>query len=554
MHRAVFILVGSLLTAAVAADPVHDQRLRQAVSLPSVELSVGMQWSPEEFERLLEPAPGKSDPATEAVRLRRTMRGSADDAERYQRLGLLYRQLKKPAQAKQANWKAITLSRQRLRSQPRNPKLLIRLGELLTTVGQDAGAEEVLRRAVRISPKSWAGWIALGECLLARSFGSLSTQFAAEGSSLGEWHPAAIIARDELLRRLLAKRPGGRQLQQAQKLLDERQACFDQAVRVAPAEPRTYLRRAASLPNSALVQELVTALREGESRPNILRDRIGSRSQQVVLSPRFIQDLRQLSRLRPQVPHLIAVTAFFEVASYLVSQGQPPVLPPGRAWEALPETVRQPVRRAIDRLEKAAQNRDTRVAAAAAEQLGLLQFLLMGDQQSAEANAQRATRLDPSREQAWDIQVVAKMNPGQEEDLLRLCEEWMKLRDTPRSRLFLAKAYAKLDRLDKAEEQTRAMLKRDPTGFTANLATAVVLMKRQGDPARLVEAREFLSRARKAPGQTPEQQIELRVAEAIHTGLAGDPAEARKLLSSLLEQHPDHQRAREALAALESES
>jgi tetratricopeptide (TPR) repeat protein len=553
MHRAVIIGIAALRAAAVAAPAANEARLQQSVTLPTVDLTLETHWSLADLEKLLEQRRDRLAPAQEAAVLTRSMKGNSGDAERYQRLGQLYRQLNDQDRAKRADQRAALLFRQRLKARPGDSHLLTRLGELLTNLERPAEAEKMLRQAVRISPKAWTAWAALGELLQTRAFQTLNPRSTAGEFVLGVPRTEGNALPDPWLEELLAARPGAEPLQRAQKLHDEERTCFNRAVRAAPMEPRPYFRRASSRPGSAMLQALITALREGETRPKVLGDRMGRQAVEALSSPPFVQDLLQITRLRPQDTRLIAVTSLLAVTFYLTGSGQQSALAAGGAGKVLPESLRDMTRRSMELLQKAMGGPDTRAAAEAAEQLGTLQYMLSGDPQRGEASFERATRLDPSREQSWDMRVVARMRPGEEAELVRLCEERLKLRDTSRNRLLLAKAYVKQDRLEEAAKQARAMVRLAPSAFTANLTMAAILMKGPLNAATLTEAGQFLQRARKAPGQTPDQQLDLRLDEAIHTALSGDRVEAHRLLGELVRQQPEYSKAREALTALEGE-
>jgi tetratricopeptide (TPR) repeat protein len=181
----------------------------------------------------------------------------------------------------------------------------------------------------------------------------------------------------------------------------------------------------------------------------------------------------------------------------------------------------------------------------------MLQFFA-GDSTGAETSLRRALTLDPSREQAWDMLTSLTAEAKRYEDLVSLCEERLKRKDIARTRLLLAYTYEKLNRLDQAEEQVQAALKLEPEDFTANLALAVLLLKRSDDVAVLSRAGELLNKAgeiiRESP--TPVQWMDYSTTGGIYLALRGSLEEARQQLKRVLEYDLHNEAAREALEAL----
>src|SRR5439155_16909989 len=117
------------------------------------------------------------------------------------------------------------------------------------------------------------------------------------------------------------------------------------------------------------------------------------------------------------------------------------------------------IREAVARLENCGQNPDSRVAAGSLECLSVLQAFVIGDRSGAEKNARRAVALDPSRENAWDMLIGFLAKPETYEDLRTLCEQRLRQKETTRNRILLAKAYERLNQLDRAEQNVQAALR-----------------------------------------------------------------------------------------------
>jgi Tfp pilus assembly protein PilF len=117
----------------------------------------------------------------------------------------------------------------------------------------------------------------------------------------------------------------------------------------------------------------------------------------------------------------------------------------------------------------------------------------------------------------------------------------------------LAKAYEDLAQVDRAEEQIRAALTKEPDDFLCNVALAVLLMKHD-NPADLSNAVDALRKA--AISRSPESPVEHRavnhaIASAICLGLLGDVASARQRLERVRQSDPKNEQVQMILEALD---
>jgi Tfp pilus assembly protein PilF len=221
--------------------------------------------------------------------------------------------------------------------------------------------------------------------------------------------------------------------------------------------------------------------------------------------------------------------------------------------ETLPEKTQRSVREAVAKLAKLAQSKEIDTAAGASTVLGMLQMVIVHDDPAAEASFRRTISMEPSRELAWDLlTLLLNRDDDRHEDEVSLCQERLKRSDSARGRMLLARAYVDVDELGDAEEQVQAALRLEPDDFTANLALAVLLLKRSDNAGVLSRARELLTKAGTALGASrdPKDWADHAVTWGICLALSGDPESARQQLKQVLESDTSNEQAREALAAL----
>jgi tetratricopeptide (TPR) repeat protein len=471
------------------------------------------------------------------------------DAERYYRLGQLYREManESGAQAMLADQKSgreegarvvfgggrvrdfprsqeafaqsVALYRFRAKSQPRNGRLLAQFGEALSAAKKEMEAERVLRQAVKVAPREWRAWVALGRFLADRSFAALQS---------GEFAPMETVSVGSVLdqwERYLRKKPSPAQIDRSQRLVKEAGRCFDRAVTVAPREPQPYTERATFRISQAGLQVGLRVLHGEPADPT-------AATAAAVLSPGALADLQAAARWSPNDIRAIGVAIFFELLAAAIQSGQEMAPDIEELWDTLPDKTKASVREAKARLEKLGRNGERRTAVGAATLLGMLQ-LIMQDSAGAEASLRRAITLDPSRAPAWDLLAVLMTRAERrEEDLFAFCTEVLRRRDGVPGRLTLARAYEESDQLREAAEQVQAALRLKPDDFTANVALALLLMKRNEDPAAVAQAGKLLDEAGRALGSAspPDERARYALAWGIYYGRIGDLPKARQAL------------------------
>ena len=139
--------------------------------------------------------------------------------------------------------------------------------------------------------------------------------------------------------------------------------------------------------------------------------------------------------------------------------------------------------------------------------------------------------------------------------MLQLCEERAKRKDTIRNCSILAKVYDKLNKAQKAEDQVRSILKKEPDNIWANLALASLLLKRGHDESVLRDAQGVLAKTKPLLEKTEtsdvrDLQVHYVLTVAVFYGLAGSNEAAHAEVKKVLRQDQDNDYAKEILAAL----
>lgn len=503
---------------------------RELVQLPAVRIQVGFKISPEAFRDEEEPANIKEEIAS----LQQQLTNDSRDAERYHALGRLYKEQEQEDQAQEAFSQAVEWYRQRVAAQPASGPLLRQLGQALDAAGEKEEAEAVLRQATQVGPHEWGSWKELGAFLQGSAF----ARIIRGDREVGEIEDGMSLAR--VWAEMGEHGASPEDLDKAEKMIAEAEACYDRAVAVAPHQPGPYLERFAFRTwFRSLVRALIHALRQGE--------KAGAPSSPPI-SPAGLPDLWRAVELGDSDCRHLGVAVLFEVMLQGIQSGEG--LDGG--WERLPEESRQRVVWAQHRLEELAAGPDPQVAAEAFETLGIWHFLVFQDPTAAETVARRAVALDPSREQAWEILSWALAETDRYPDLVTLCQERLQHQESGPIYVMLAKAYHKGERPEKVEEPLRAAVRVDPDHLTAHLALAAWLMKQSEGEAALHEAGERIARARQLFPKEPSDtdQANFFFVRGMYLALRGEVRQARLELEKV-QQNPDEKWVKRATASLQ---
>ncbi|HEX4645950.1 MAG TPA: tetratricopeptide repeat protein, partial [Verrucomicrobiae bacterium] len=520
-----FLLLMALAAPGATPD-VGKEKLRKLAKLPSITLETGWKF---DRERGFIIEPTKAQKAAAIAEARKSLQGDNTDAGRFFRLGQLCRENREDANAGAAFSQAVELYRQRAASQPGDGLLLTELGRALAASGRFDESQSVLREAVRLAPKEWKCWTALGQSLDDASITALFGPMGANGDN-----PEFLAAR------ILKSKPSSDQLNKSQKLLGEAGVCFDKAASVAPEEADPYFRRGLHRCLESFERCAARIIRGDENDDTAPR--------RSWYPWEALPDFQKASRLEPDSYAAVAGLAIFECHADAAQKGKAGF---GRefSWSSLSEKTRQSVREMMTRLENLGQSRDPQLASGALEALGMFQGPILRDYRGSAVSLRHAVSLDPSREQAWDMLASMLAKTDDHDELLSVCEERARKKDSAHNRLMLAKAYEKLNQWDSAEEQVLTALNLDANDFTASLAMAVLLIKRSQNASVLADADGWLVRAEQLYGKLPDkgrqQSVDLTLARSIYLALTDNVETARTWVKHILETDQNNEFARE---------
>ena len=532
-HYWIALLVLTTVLSQAATPEPASSRLRKLLKMPVVSLEAGFSLNSEEGFSVL---PGKADAPKEISELRKHLKGDSSDAERYSKLGELYSKAGEIKKAEESCEKAAVLFRQQVATRPDEPELLSSFGRALWTTDKNGEAESVLRRAVGIGSDRTICWETLGHFLESEAKRALIADPETTHAKLTP---------DKLLLEVSRNKPNAEKVAQSRKLAYEASTCFDKAVVVSTNSSDAYLQRALHKSFNGFLQN-VLAFVQGEKTDL-------SEVMKGMFSLDCLPDFQEAAQLSTKEYRTVVMAAFFEAFAYKMQSGKHPQS--GAVfWDQLPDTSQRHIRDAMTRLENLGQEPDTRIAAGALESLAILQGFVVGDRNGAEKSARRAVALDPNREQAWDMLIGFLVRPETYEELRITCEQRVRQKETARNRILLAKAYERLNQLDRAEQNVLLALKLDGNDFTANLSEAALLIKRRLDSSSLNSAYRFLARSeqvlKKESKDSEMRFVQLSLTSSIYYALRGEVDRARQLLRGVLESDKNNEEAREILNTL----
>ena len=451
--------------------PFQAERLRQALPFPEASLSqkmalsLGIDFSPTRGFYLLMGAEAAEAPLR-AETLRRTFRGTPQDAPRYELLARYERFLGHDAHAARAFTQAAALYLRQARERSSQSQVLTEdalagRSRALAEIGQSGQAEVELSQALKHHPRAWRLWDALGL--------TQSEQAEAVASHARHGDSAAIP--------------------QALRLDRAAHTCFDRAVEVGPRQGLAYAARGQFLGfgHPSLLDQ-VKRLRGGAAPPF-----------ETNIPSAALADFRRAARLMPNDPYAIAYPVWQEVSELGFFRLHLP-FPSQAAWRAMPASTRRTAHEALLRLTKLSQDRDGRLARRADVALG---FLLYETQRSV-GPAEAALHLGlsgPDYQGAAEMLMHIMSLEGQNRALASFCQAEAHRKDTPRLHMIAAWGEAQQSHWPQAHAQMERALTLEPGDSTDLLTLAVVLLKAGGGAAGLAEAGALLG--------SPEQGLRL---------------------------------------------
>lgn len=513
--RILFFLFWVIAIIAKGATPeLGKDALRKLVKLPTITFEPTWVF---DAERGFSVGSLEQDARAEITKLRKQLTHTPADAEIDLRLAEVYASINEFAGARKSWTHAADLFRKRVELQPDDAQLRAGFGQALQGCGKMDEAESTLREAVRLAPKEWRCRVALGRFLDAKARGDLAIGPATADK--------IALAKAELA---------------------EADGCFEKAASLAPDEGQVFFRRGL---HRSLETTLLNQIRiiEGEPANEVLKS-----SQ---FSEAALADLQRASRLEPENHALIGSVVLFEI--YAANP------PEGRmnwadfSWSTLPEKTQDSLRDAVARLQSLGQNPDPQEAAGALEVLGILQGPVLHESRNCAATLRRAVALDPSREQAWEALASALAQMGRYDDLLSICQDRVRQKESARAHLLLAKALEKLRQWEASENEIMEALRMAPNNFSANLAEAALVLRRGQDDGAFGEANSWLARSERLLGETPATQrntqlvVDLTLTRSIYFALTDQLDEARQWAKAVINLDKNNNRAREILSAMD---
>jgi tetratricopeptide (TPR) repeat protein len=470
MIRLIFaVIFAAVLSLNAETQPRGAGRLRELVVFPEINFTCkwginfeGSKWMVYQNEDLPSAITGQ----------REKLKLQPDDVDQLLRLAYLLDSNDETNESKSCYQKVEQLCRNKIVANPQNGLSLMALGEALDALGNEDEAENDFRKSTLISSNEWRCWVGLGDFLQDNSFGSMFSKDLRNMIAPGQMPPQAV----------LDYRPSPDILNKSEAMLDEASRCFDRAMTLGPKEPEVFFQRAGYMSMSNLQNCYIRYYRNNEKIST-------SKWLSAFFSKETVANLKKAAELDPKDYQYVSLAAYFE---YLVPMLQSKMQPNAANFTAdmLPDTTRQSIHNTLTHLENLSQSSDTKMAAGALENLGMLNMML-GNKLEAATDFRRAVAIDPTREQSWDMWLGSIKNSASPEELVAVCELRLKQKDSARNHLLLARAFQEYEKKwDKSAEQAQAAIKLEPENLVAHLELTALALKQSADTNFMAEAVE----------------------------------------------------------------
>jgi tetratricopeptide (TPR) repeat protein len=526
----------ALLLAAfpvAAGTPPHGPvALRNLAVAPQFTLSFGYGWTVRDGRNVFRI---QSDDMTgEIHRLQSVLKEQPGDVRKMVELAELLNDTAETTNAARAAWQDVEkICRQRLEVGD-DSLLLNQLGEALDNLDRFTEAESDYRRAVLISSNDWKCWASLGNFLQDRAYALLLPQQLARN-----FRPSP----NPVPQALLDYHPPPDALQQCEAMCGEAGRCLDRVAALAPKEPDARVQLAIFLCASNEISCLIAHFK-GEDKPPLDSSGIVK----SFLCPAGLAEIKQAAELYATNYALIGAASFLTVLEQRMLRS-----------DVSQESLRESVREEILLLQNLGRRPDKQTAAGALATLGVVQ-LMLGDKPGAHASSREALADDPLLDTAWELLLGTTDDKAPPDELVALCESRLKQVDSARNHLFLARAFLRQEKPEKAVEQAQTVLKTETNNVTAYLILTAADLRRSDNPRFMVAAEEDLQRATElwkampAGEESSNRWREITLNLAIWDGLQDDPGcreTAINCVRAVLQQRPDDQTAKDILHALE---
>jgi tetratricopeptide (TPR) repeat protein len=540
------LLVCAVLRTEAQQVEVNEQKLRDVLKLPTVQIALAVSFSnPNEFDLFGDP----NGYANKIAALQKQRNGSATDAMLLFQIGEVHEKAEQKKEANQAYAQAAAMLRKQIAADAGSPPLAraksrALLGRVLRewSGGDDAEAEKLLREAVKLAPDDWSVWRDLGRFLPSQTDRYAFTKEQRDAM----WATPGTYSSEERVKMMPVPSADG--FAKAESLFKEAQKCSDRAVALAPSLSEPYAVRYATRASIAFNRSFLIAARD-KSKPYSFDDAIMKAMAQMEQR----EDLRQASRQGVTALE-IGLPAVMEAMFAGIAAGgesaESSAFNPVTAkaqWQKYSPETRQTLEQAMEKLGRIAVSDPAQKPLALVLQ-GLLQ-LSAGKTSEATASLRSALQERPAaftlREILIGMAIDAK-DFAQVEDILRDIPEKLL---TARYRIMLAKALQHTGDLKGQQEQTDAALKQDPNNPLAILSAAAVALKSGGE-ANGARALELIERAKKQLDEDDELLWDCQRLRAVYDLLHGEKLRGYAMLRVMAKQDEDDPQYKELLAAV----
>lgn len=516
-----------------AAPPHGADRLRDLVVFPkmSVNFKFGMTELGDEFV-VSQP----EDPSREISQLRDELKQRPDDTGKLLKLGIFLNGQGETNEANTCFDKVKKLCLDKIAANPQDGPAMDDLGESLGELGKNEEAIGFYRKAAVVSPKDWRCQVRLGNVLASENFILMFPEDLRSKLTPGAEPPPEI----------LESPPPAGAVKEAEASLQEASRCFDRAKALAPEEPDIFFQKAGYLSMSNWENCVFEAWRGGTT---VLNEWVGS-----FFSEDTVANLQKAGELSQNNCDAISLAAYFELMHTQAGSTN---------WSAanLADKSQRLIQGDLTRLENLSQGLNKKMAVAALENLGMLNFAL-GNTRAATTYLRQAVALDPTRDDLWDLLLISCSSDATFPDqAVDICQAHLKYEDSVENHLKLSKAYVYKEKWSEAAAQAVIAASGDTNNLLAPLQLAALDLKQSGGNVNfLLQAKALLDRAYELLMRQPRNTEslnrwrEINLDGAIFFGLLGTPDDvnaAKQNVQGVLKYFPDDPTAREIEQALE---
>lgn len=420
-----------------------------------------------------------------------------------------------------------------LRKSPRNPELLLQLGESLEMQSEHARAEAVLRRAAAVDPEDWRIQVALGASLtsqMLKEFQEDATFQELQQANQSGNQDATIAA----LKQFLKKSGASEKL----KVLAGRgkaiSTCYNRAVALSSKHP---------VPLMYQLTHRVFGSEEFWKKLPTLESEDSTESKNWMIerlcSPAKIAALKQAITHQSESPKLIATIAVLEYtgSTILLSPEQSAASNP---YEYLPGKTKAIFQQSIRTIRGFLRSPNTSLRSRALQSLAVLHFLQL-DVDQAEKHIMDSQKLGKLNQNSLDLMSLIYNQPNR----MDKAEAFYKgvLSRTPDLSSYQRLASLQFDRggLAEGKKTATAALKHHPDDVLSHLMMLTWGI-RENQQAQIKESLKQLSKS----GVEPDLREHMIVIRGFVTALEGRVDLAR----TIFQQFPENEAAKEALIAL----